>query len=78
MRFLKSLSTTAASATMAIAAIPGVAGACAMCGLSAGDHAERAFGWSVLAMLSAPYLTMAAIGGTLYFAWRKSQREQKQ
>ncbi len=78
MRYLKTVSTMAAGALAAIAAMPGAAGACAMCGLSAGDHAERAFGWSVLAMLSAPYLTAGAVGGTLYFAWRRAHREQKQ
>lgn len=78
MRLGKTLSTMLAAALPAIAAAPGVASACAMCGLSPGDHAERAFGWSVLTMLSAPYLTVAAIGGTIYFAWRKAQRAQKQ
>ncbi len=78
MRFGKTVSIVTASAISAIAAIPAVASACAMCGLSPGDHAGRAFGWSVLAMLSAPYLTAAAVGGTIYFAWRKAQRATKE
>ncbi len=77
MRFGKTLSTMVALAIPAIAALPSAASACAMCGLSPGDHAERAFGFSVLAMLSAPYLTAGAIGGTLYFAWRKAQRAKQ-
>ncbi len=78
MRFGKTLSTIVSAAVPAIAATAGVASACAMCGLTPGDHAERAFGISVLAMLSAPYLTAGAIGGVIYFAWRKAQRAQKQ
>ncbi len=77
MRFGKAVSLMAAAAMPAIVALPGLASACAMCGLSPGDHAERAFGFSVLAMLSAPYLTAGAIGGTLYFAWRKAQRAKQ-
>ncbi len=78
MRLGRTVSMMVAGVVSALAAMPAVANACAMCGLTPGDHAERAFGWSVLAMLSAPYLTLLAVGGTLYFAWRKAQRETKQ
>lgn len=78
MRFAKSLSKMLAAALPAIAAAPGVASACAMCGLSPGDHAERAFGLSVLFMLAGPYVTAGAVGGALYLAWRKAQRAAKE
>lgn len=78
MRFGKTLSTMLGAAVPAIAAAPRVASACAMCGLTAGDHAERAFGWSVLVMLSGPYVTVGAVGGALYLAWRKAQRAAKE
>ncbi len=78
MRLGKNLGKVIAALMPAIAAAPGAASACAMCGLTPGDHAERAFGLSVLAMLSAPYLTVAAVGGVLYLAWRKAQRAAKQ
>ncbi len=58
----------------AIVAAPGLAGACAMCGLSPGDHAGHAYNTSVLFMLIGPYLTVAAIGGIFYAAWRRANR----
>ena len=73
MRFVKINSMMAALAVAAIAAAPKVASACAMCGLSPGDHAEHAFNTSVLFMLAGPYLTIGAVGGILYVAWRRAQ-----
>ena len=60
-----------------MAAAAGVADACAMCGLSPGDHAIHAFNTSVLFMLAGPYVTLAAIGGILYSAYRRSMRRQE-
>lgn len=69
--------TGIAAETVAIlAAAAGAANACAMCGLSPGDHAIEAFNTSVLFMLAGPYLTIAAIGGILYGAYRRSLRKQ--
>jgi len=55
----------------------GVARACAMCGLSPGDHAIHAFNTSVIFMLAGPYLTMAAIGGVIFVAWRKANGKER-
>jgi hypothetical protein len=65
-----------AQAGAIVAAAAGVADACAMCGLSPGDHAIHAFNTSVIFMLAGPYLTMLAIGGILYGAYRRSIRKQ--
>jgi hypothetical protein len=62
--------------TAAIATAPGLANACAMCGLSPGDHAIHAYNTSVLFMLSGPYLTFGLIGGVVFFAWRRSRRNE--
>ena len=63
--------------TMFVAASPRIASACAMCGLSPGDHAGHAFNTSVLFMLVSPYASFAAIGGIAYFAYRRSQRKDR-
>ena len=76
MRFAKLGSMTAGLVGVAIAMAPKVASACAMCGLSPGDHAEHAFNTSVLFMLAGPYLTIGAVGGILYFAWRRAQHHE--
>ena len=72
MRFVKLGSTVAALSGAMLAMAPKVASACAMCGLSPGDHAEHAFNTSVLFMLAGPYLTVGAVGGILFFAWRRA------
>jgi hypothetical protein len=74
MRFAKLGSMAAALVVAAVGVAPKVASACAMCGLSPGDHAEHAFNTSVLFMLAGPYLTVGAVGGVLYFAWRRAHR----
>jgi hypothetical protein len=73
MRVAKIGSIVTALTGAAIAAAPQIANACAMCGLSPGDHTSHAFNTSVLFMLAGPYLTVGAVGGVLYLAWRRAQ-----
>lgn len=74
MRMAKISSSVSALAGAMIMAAPRLASACAMCGLSPGDHAAHAFNTSVLFMLVGPYLTVGAIGGILYLAWRRANQ----
>ena len=66
---------TMASAIIAMA--PRLANACATCGLADGDQALHAYKTSVVFMLISPYAAFAAIGGITYFAYRRSQREDR-
>jgi hypothetical protein len=66
---------TMASAIIAMA--PQLANACATCGLADGDQALHAYKTSVVFMLISPYAAFAAIGGITYFAYRRSQREDR-
>ena len=70
---------TAVSTTLAaiVAAAPRLANACAMCGLSPGDHAGHAYNSSVLFMLASPYISFFAIGGVVYFVYRRSARQDR-
>jgi hypothetical protein len=72
---LKAAATTIVSAI--VAAAPRLANACATCGLSEGDHAFHAYKTSVLFMLVSPYAAFAAIGGITYYAYRRSQRQDR-
>lgn len=60
-----------------VAAAPRLANACAMCGLSPGDHAGHAYNSSVLFMLASPYISFFAIGGVVYFIYRRSNRQDR-
>ena len=66
----------AATLTALAFAMPRVASACAMCGLSPGDKAGHAFNTSVIAMLVGPYITVSIIGGIIYLAYRRAQRDK--
>jgi len=70
---------TAVTTTLAVivAAVPRLANACAMCGLSPGDHAGHAYNSSVLFMLASPYISFFAIGGVVYFVYRRSVRQDR-
>jgi hypothetical protein len=60
-----------------LAAAPGLANACATCGLGEGDHAFKAYRSSVLFMLASPYVSFFAIGGVVYFIYRRSVRQDR-
>ena len=60
-----------------VAAAPRIANACAMCGLSPGDHAGHAYNSSVLFMLASPYVSFFAIGGVVYYIYRRSSRAER-
>jgi hypothetical protein len=69
------------AATTTIAAIaaaaPRLANACATCGLGEGDHAANAYRSSVLFMLASPYISFFAIGGVVYYVYRRSVRQDR-
>jgi hypothetical protein len=60
--------------TLLVPAADVLAQGCAMCGSSfePNDPATRAINASVLFMLLAPYSLLAAVGGWLYFRYRRS------
>jgi hypothetical protein len=61
-----------ALATLA-AASPALAQSCAMCGASFGpnDPVTRAFSWSILFLMAAPYTIVATIGAFLFYMYRR-------
>jgi hypothetical protein len=67
-----------AMVTAIVAAAPRLANACATCGLADTDQAFHAYKTSVLFMLISPYAAFAAIGGITYFAYRRSQRQDRE
>jgi hypothetical protein len=61
-----------------IAAAPRLANACATCGLADGDVALHAYKTSVLFMLVSPYVSFFAIGGVVYYIYRRSIRQDRE
>jgi predicted MFS family arabinose efflux permease len=51
---------------------------CAMCGTALKDDPlGRAFGWSVLFLIAAPYSVVALLGGYIFYAyWRPAARRR--
>lgn len=51
---------------------------CAMCGTALKDDAVgRAFGWSVLFLIAAPYTVVGVLGGYIFYAyWRPAVRRR--
>ncbi len=50
-----------------------LAQSCAMCGTAlADDPLGRAFSWSILFLMAAPYTIFGAIGGWLFFTYRRA------
>jgi hypothetical protein len=57
--------------------LPELAQACAVCvGSDGSDPVVDAFKWSVLFMMATPYAVFGAIGGWIYYRYRRSAREQ--
>jgi len=52
---------------------------CAMCGSSMGtdDHVARAFSWSILFLLTAPYVLVGVVGSWLYFTYRRASGRRR-
>jgi len=61
-------------ALLAAAAGRAWAQSCAMCGSSFGenDPVSRAFSWSILFMMAAPYTVVGLIGVFLFFSYRRA------
>jgi hypothetical protein len=69
----RALVTTVIAAT--VASVPRLANACATCGLSETSHAFQAYKTSALFMVASPYVSFFAIGGVVYYVYRRSQRQ---
>ena len=52
---------------------------CAMCGAAFGadDPVGRAFSWSILFLMAAPYTVVGSIGLWLFLTYRRAQRRQR-
>ncbi len=77
MKNAKLSAVVATTVAAIVAAAPRLANACAMCGLSPGDHAGHAYNSSVLFMLISPYVSFFAIGGVVYYVYRRSIRQDR-
>jgi len=67
--------STIATAILALApATRAFAQSCAMCASSFGvnDPVTKAFNWSILFLMAAPYTLVAAVGGWLFFTYRRA------
>jgi hypothetical protein len=53
--------------------------ACAMCGsaFGANDPIGRAFSWSILFLMAAPYVIFGSVGGWLFFTYRRALGRQR-
>lgn len=60
-----------------VATAPRLANACATCGLADGDVALHAYKTSVIFMLFSPYISFFAIGGVIYYIYRRSSRRDQ-
>jgi hypothetical protein len=59
---------------------PVAAHACAVCVTGAGDPTADAFNWSVLFLMTMPYLVVGSIAGGLFYTYRRTaaKREEAQ
>jgi hypothetical protein len=57
------------------ATAPALAQSCAMCGSAFGadDPIGRAFSWSILVLMAAPYTICGAVGGWLFYTYRRGR-----
>ena len=55
-------------------AAPALAQSCAMCGSSFGpdDPVQRAFSWSILFLMAAPYTLFGTVAGWLFYVHRRA------
>lgn len=67
-----SLMRTAGLAALVSGAIPQAVMACAVCISGANDQSANAFNWSMLFLLSAPYLVVGSIAGWLFYCFRRA------
>jgi hypothetical protein len=51
--------------------VPQLADACAVCITGANDPAADAYNWSVVFLLTAPYLVFGSIAGSLFLIYRR-------
>ena len=65
----------------ALACVPAVAplralAACPGCVETTGAHAQAGFFWSALFLMLVPYFLLAAVGGGLFYAYRRAVRRE--
>jgi len=56
-----------------------LAQSCAMCSSSFGqnDPVQRAFSWSILFLMAAPYTIVGVVGGYLFYTYRRGPRRDR-
>jgi hypothetical protein len=67
--------STALGAILSLAAVSdALAQSCAMCASSFGvnDPVTKAFNWSIIFLMAAPYTLVATVGGWLFFTYRRA------
>ncbi len=64
----------AATALLAGSAGPALAQSCAMCASSFGpnDPVTKAFNWSIIFLMAAPYTLFGAVAGYVFFTYRRA------
>jgi heme/copper-type cytochrome/quinol oxidase subunit 2 len=65
---------TAALAVLFITALPNIARACAVCFSDGDDAVGRAFNWSIVFLMAAPYLVVGSIAGCLLYFYRRAAK----
>ena len=79
MRQIKSWLSAFAMVAFVLVAFPGLLSACPTCkeGLSAsGFNLVRGFGWSIIFMMSMPFLVLGGISSYFYLEVRKARRQR--
>lgn len=66
------------SALVAALAIPSVTRACAVCVTGANDPTADAYNWSVIFLMTTPYLVVGSIAGWLIYAYRRAAAKREQ
>src|SRR5437870_13088922 len=70
----------AATALMLLGATTrALAQSCAMCGASFGpnDPTSRAFSWSILFLMAAPYTIVFTVAGVMFYMYRRAPRRRR-
>jgi hypothetical protein len=60
------------SLSTAVLCSPSVIRACAVCLTGDRDATTDAFNWSVIFLMSAPYVVVSSIAGSLFYTYRRS------
>lgn len=56
---------------------PALTRACSVCLTGDGDATTDAFNWSVIFLMSTPYLVVSSIAGSLFYTYRRSAAQRE-